>query len=252
MTETQNSHSDATAVHSPHRIGVILVGGGSGERLGAGKPKAFVELGGKTLLEHSVETVLSLEGPGHLVVVAPDSHAVEALAVLETLTERTGAKWSTNVARGGAERQFSVLNGLEQMPDWVEIVLVHDVARPLTPASLFVDIIHAVRTKQVGVIPVLPVVDTVKRVDGAGAVLETVDRSALVHAQTPQGFLKEELSSAYERARGALTDDASVVQSVGGEVTTIPGSVLAHKLTTQSDAELLQCMLDTERKRSDS
>lgn len=237
--------SDATVLHGAHRLGVILVGAGSGERLGAGAPKAFVELGGKTLLERGVETVLSLEGPGHLVVVAPESHAAAALAVLESQTQHTGASWTTNVAIGGPERHVSVMNGLEQLPEWVDIVLVHDIARPLTPARVFTDVVHAVRERQAAVVPVLPVADTIKRIDDANRIVETVDRSRLVSSQTPQGFLRNELEAAYAAAPSHMTDDAAVVQASGLHVTTIEGSPRAHKLTTRADAELLQWMLDT-------
>lgn len=237
-------------MHGPHRLGIILVGAGSGTRLGAGVPKAFTELGEQTLLERSVQTVLSLDGPGHLVVVAPDSHANEALAVLEAQTERTGAAWTTTVARGGTERHFSVMNGLEQMPEWVDVVLVHDVARPLTPATLFADVAHAVRQRQCAVVPVLPLVDTVKRVDTTGVILETVDRTQLVSSQTPQGFLKDELQSAYEQVREEMTDDAAVAQAAGFTITTIPGSLRAHKLTTQADLQLLQWMLESDGKQA--
>lgn len=246
MTETSGPSSEATTLHSPHRLGVILVGAGSGERLAAGVPKAFVELGQKTLLERTVETVLSLDGPGHLVLVVPESHAAEALALLETQTQRTGAAWSTNVALGGAQRHFSVMNGLAQMPEWVDIVLVHDVARPLAPAKLFEDVARAVRQRQRAVVPVLPIVDTVKRVDDEGVILETVDRTNLVSSQTPQGFLMAELQSAYEQVRHEMTDDAAVAQAAGFVVTTIPGSAQAHKLTTQADVQLLKWMLDSD------
>lgn len=250
MTETSGPSSEVVALHSPHRLGVILVGAGSGARLGAGLPKAFTELGQQTLLERSVQTVLSLDGPGHLVVVAPDAYATEALAVLEAQTQSTGAAWTTNVALGGTERHFSVMNGLEQMPEWVDVVLVHDVARPLTPTTLFADVAHAVRERQSAVIPVLPVVDTVKRVDESGVILETVDRTQLVISQTPQGFLKDELQTAYEQVRDEMTDDAAVAQAAGFTVTTIPGSLRAHKLTTQADVQLLQWMLESDSEQA--
>lgn len=234
-------------MQSPHRVGVILVGAGSGERLNAGIPKAFVKLGGETLITRAVRTVLSLELPGHLVVVAPDGFADAALEVLESESATSGATWSTNVALGGPERHVSVANGLELMPEWVETVLVHDVARPLAPASLFRDVIHAVRERRAGVIPVLPVVDTIKRVDAAGAVWETVNRDELVRVQTPQGFPRDALDAAYERATEHQTDDSAVFADAGFPVTTVPGSERAVKLTTAADAEVLEWMLISAR-----
>lgn len=232
-------------VHTPHRIGVILVGAGSGERLNAGIPKAFVTLGGETLLTRAVRTVLGLPLPGHLVVVAPPERAAEVLDVLELESQETGATWSTNVAAGGLERHVSVENGLALMPEWVETVLVHDVARPLTPGSLFLDVIHAVRERQTGVVPVLPVVDTLKRIDLAGMVTETVNRDELARVQTPQGFPRAALAAAYEQASAFHTDDSAVFSGAGYPVTTVPGSERALKLTTSADRETLEWMLSS-------
>lgn len=246
MTKPIPASADSAALHTPHRLGVILVGAGRGERLGAALPKAFVSLGNKTLIERCVETVLTLEGPGHLVVVASDDRAGEVLEVLERATETTGASWSTSVALGGPERHFSVMNGLEVMPEWIDTVLVHDIARPLTPASLFTAVAHVVRERGAGVVPVLPITDTVKERAEDGVIVRTVDRSILVSAQTPQGFPHQSLLAAYEKVEGHLTDDAAVVQAAGFEVTSIPGSPLAHKLTTADDLRLLEWMLSQE------
>lgn len=246
MTLSSDPGAQESAKQSPHRVGVILVGAGSGQRLGAGIPKAFVQLQGKSLLERAIETVLSMNVTGHLVVVVPESHAAGALSVLEAETESTGGRWSTNVAMGGLERHFSVMNGLELMPEWVETVLVHDIARPLTPVSQFTQVMHAVAERRAGVVPVLPITDTVKRISDAGDIIETVDRSVLVSAQTPQGFPRHELSAAYESVRGNPTDDASVAQAAGFSVTTVPGDPRAHKITTAADLRLLAWMLETE------
>ena len=238
--------SSAVSVHPPHRLGVILVAAGAGQRLGAGIPKALVPLRGRTLLERSIQTIVSLEMPGHLVVVLPEGHAAAGLNALEAATANTRALWGTSVAPGGSERQDSVHNGLAALPQEVDVVLVHDVARPLTPAQLFLDVAHAVREQNTGVVPVLPVTDTVKRIDSSGTVLGTVDRSELALAQTPQGFPREMLQAAYDDAKEQFTDDAAVVQFAGFSVVTIAGHPLAHKLTSPADARLLEWMLDTE------
>lgn len=243
MTDSSPLASDANTLHSPHRLGVILVGAGRGERLGAGIPKAFVQLGGKSLLERAIETVLSIHADGHLVAVVPESHAAGALNVLEEVSARAHTSWGTNVAFGGVERHFSVMNGLELMPEWVEIVLVHDVARPLTPAAVFVRVAHAVAAQKRGVVPVMPVIDTVKRVNADGDVLETVNRNELVLAQTPQGFPREQLVAAYARVDGVPTDDAEVFQGAGFAVTTVEGDQLAHKVTSAADIRTLESLL---------
>lgn len=242
-----SDETHSITVQTPHRLGVVLVAAGQGERLGAGIPKAFVPLGGVTLIERAIKTVLSINLPGHLVIVVPEGHAAAGLNMLEMATQTSGATWTTSVVTGGAERQHSVQNGLDTMPLSIDVVLVHDVARPLTPAQLFVEVAHAVRERNKGVIPVLPVTDTVKRLDTHGDVRETVNRSELGFAQTPQGFPLNILRASYEHVDEQFTDDASVVQAAGYAVTTIQGDARAHKLTTVNDAHLLEWMLQKEK-----
>jgi len=251
VTASPHDELSSTELTSPHRLGVIVVGAGNGTRLNAGIPKAFVQLGDKTLIEHAIETVVHLPGPGHLVAVVPEGYAAEVLDVLEVATESSGASWSTNVAAGGQERHQSVRNGLEMMPEWVDIVLVHDAARPLAPATLFERVAHAVRERSSAVVPVLPLADTVKTVSADGQVQQTLDRSTLALAQTPQGFVRQELVAAYDRVDTVHTDDAAVVHAAGFSVTIVSGSERAMKLTTQADMRLLQWML-TEEENLDS
>jgi len=247
VTASVQNDLSSTELTSPHRLGVIVVGAGDGTRLNAGIPKAFVQLGEKSLMQRAIETVVSLPGPGHLVAVVPDARAAEVLGLLEQATQTAGASCGTNIALGGAERHLSVQNGLEMMPEWVETVLVHDAARPLAPASLFQRVAHAVRERNASVVPVMQVTDTVKRLNAAGDVEETLDRSLLALAQTPQGFPREALVAAYERVNSAHTDDAAVVQAAGFTVTTVGGSERALKLTTAADLRLLEWMLIQDR-----
>lgn len=235
------SEPTAAPPHEAGRAGVILVAAGSGSRLGAGIPKAFTRLGGVELLAHGVRTVTALGGAGHLVLVIPAALAPRALALAAEHARPGG--WAVSVVAGGAERHDSVLAGLDALPDGVDVVLVHDAARPLAPAALFRAVIARVRATGVSHIPALPVVDTVKRVDPTGAVLAGVDRADLVAVQTPQGFPLAVLRAAHERVTGTPTDDAAVVQAAGAPVRTIPGDHRAHKLTTPWDARLLELLL---------
>ncbi len=241
---------------SPHHLpvlGVVVVAAGSGERLGAGRPKAFVELGGRTLLEHVVSTVLSIGRPGQLVLVVPESRAGEALEIAEGLVP-AGSGWQVSVVGGGRERHESVRKGLDALQDGIETVLVHDAARPLTPAAVFERVADEVARTRNGVIPVLPVVDTLKRVDLSGTVRSTADRRILVAVQTPQGFPRDTLVAAHQTAQAreesaspandAPTDDAEVVQRFGGVVHTIPGDPRSHKLTNPEDLLMLHGLLD--------
>lgn len=212
------------------RIAVIVVAAGSGTRLGAGAPKAFVPLVGRTLLERSLHAVRGMQAVAQVIVVAPQARLAEAASLAEA-----ACGFPVSVVAGGETRQQSVAAGLAALADAVEVVLVHDAARALTPSALFDAVVDAVDATGGGVIPGLPVSDTVKRVDGAGAVRETVDRSALAAVQTPQGFPRAQLVAAYEAATRDETDDAGLVAAAGHPVTVIPGDAHAFKVTTPWD-----------------
>ncbi len=245
-----NPGSDDLAPHTLPTLGVVLVGAGRGERLGGGVPKAFVELHGRPLIEFGIGVVTSLPHAGHLVLVVPESHAAQALELVDlVLPERS--RWEVSVVAGGRERHESVRFGLDALPSSIETVLVHDAARPFASAELFERVIDGVRRDGTGVVPALRVSDTLKRVDAEGNVHETVDRAGLVSVQTPQGFPRELLEAAYsgaelqlgETASSLPTDDAEVVQRAGGQVRTVSGELRAHKLTTPDDFPVLEHFL---------
>ncbi|MBP6684847.1 MAG: 2-C-methyl-D-erythritol 4-phosphate cytidylyltransferase [Leucobacter sp.] len=244
-------HEPSTgAPHSLSALGVVLVAAGRGERLGAGIPKAFVELGGRTLIEHCTSIVTGLPSGGHLVIVVPEDSAAETLGRVSNVIP-SGSSWEVSVTPGGRERHESVRFGLDALHDQADIVLVHDAARPLAPAELFERVAAEVRRTGSSVIPALAVTDTLKRVSADGVVHETVDRAPLVAVQTPQGFPREQLAAAHDRlgsggaheGTGQPTDDAEVVQRAGGTVRTVPGDTLAHKLTTPGDLAVLEALL---------
>lgn len=148
---------------------------------------------------------------------------------------------------GGAERTDSVRAGLAAAGD-AELVLVHDAARPLTPAPMIERVVAALRAGASAVIPVLPVADTIKRVGPDGAVEATVDRADLRAVQTPQGFTAAALRAAYDAAPGELaTDDAGLVERAGGTVVTVPGDPLALKITTAFDLRVAEVLAQEQR-----
>ena len=214
-------------------VAVIVVAAGSGTRLGATVPKAFVEVAGRTILERSLRSVLGMVEPAQVVVVAPH----EQLAEAEGIARATfgGASDAVTVVAGGDTRQQSVAAGLAVLDDSVEVVLVHDSARSLTPSSQFETVVARVRETGSGVIPGLAVADTIKQVDWTGAVERTVERSALVAVQTPQGFPREMLVTSYLAADQDYTDDAALVASFGHGVSVVDGDPLAFKITTPWD-----------------
>jgi len=172
-----------------------------------------------------------------LVVVAPAMLVTDA----RELVNLSGL--DVIVVAGGASRQASVAAGLAVVEPQVQIVLVHDAARPLTPSDQFDRIVTQVRRTGSGAIPGLPVSDTVKRIAGDGTVEETVDRSALSAVQTPQGFPRDQLDAAYAAATDDATDDAALLAAIGHPVTVIAGDPMAFKITTQWDLRRAQQLL---------
>ncbi|AYG02837.1 2-C-methyl-D-erythritol 4-phosphate cytidylyltransferase [Gryllotalpicola protaetiae] len=210
------------------KVAVIVVAAGSGTRLGAGVPKAFVQLAGRSILEHSLHSVAGMSSQPHVVVVAPEELLDDARAVLERVIGAGDA------VAGGVTRQASVAAGLALVGD-ADIVLVHDAARALTPAALFDRVVDTVAATGSGAIPGLPVSDTIKRTAEGGAIIATVDRAELSAVQTPQGFPAAPLRAAYEAAARDVTDDAQLMADAGHPVAVVEGDPLAFKITTAWD-----------------
>ncbi|MFJ6652850.1 2-C-methyl-D-erythritol 4-phosphate cytidylyltransferase [Microbacterium sp. NPDC091313] len=214
----------------PH-VAVIVVAAGSGTRLGAGAPKAFVGIDEHTVLRHALVQVLAA-GPAQIVVVAPDDRTGDALT--EVLAVAGEKRDLVSVVSGGATRQESVRAGLASVWPDVRHVLVHDAARALTPPDVFRRVLAALDDGSAAVVPVVPVVDTLKRVEGAVAVA-AVDRSELAAAQTPQGFSRVDLDAAYAAADREYTDDATLMAEAGHPIAVVAGDERAFKITTPSD-----------------
>ena len=217
-------------------VAVLVPAAGAGLRLGPGGPKALRLLAGEPLLVHAVRRVAAAPSVRMIVVAAP---AAEVEAVRELLAPVA----PVTVVAGGAERQESVSLALAAVPAEIEVVLVHDAARALTPPQLIESVAAAVRQGHPAVIPVLPVVDTIKEVGPGEVVLGTVDRGVLRSVQTPQGFRRGVLAAAHAAAAGALTDDAGLVEKSGVPVTCVPGSELAMKITRPLDLILAEALL---------
>ncbi|MEV0805582.1 2-C-methyl-D-erythritol 4-phosphate cytidylyltransferase [Micromonospora sp. NPDC050200] len=217
-------------------VAVLVPAAGAGVRLGPGAPKALRLLGGEPLLVHAVRRIAAAPSVHTIVVAAP---ATEVAAVRRLLAPVA----SVVVVPGGAERQASVAAALAAVPPGPGIVLVHDAARALTPPELIESVAAAVRAGHHAVIPVLPVVDTIKEVGVGEVVLGTVDRSALRAVQTPQGFRRDVLTAAHAAARDPLTDDAGLVEKQGVPVFCVPGSEYALKVTRPFDLALAEYLL---------
>jgi 2-C-methyl-D-erythritol 4-phosphate cytidylyltransferase len=217
-------------------VAVLVPAAGAGVRLGPGGPKALRLLDGEPLLVHAVRRMAAAPSVRLIVVAAPATDVDAVRALLASIAPVT-------VVAGGAERQQSVAAALDAVPDDVLIVLVHDAARALTPPEQVEAVAAAVRGGLPAVIPVLPVVDTVKEVDADGFVLGTVDRGALRIVQTPQGFAHEVLAAAHASATDPLTDDAGLVEKAGVRVACVPGSEYAMKITRPLDLIIAEALL---------
>jgi 2-C-methyl-D-erythritol 4-phosphate cytidylyltransferase len=210
---------------SAPRVWAVIVAAGWGERFGG--PKQFSELGGARLVDHAVATASAVCDA--VVLVVPDAADWQGAEV-------------TALATGGASRADSVRAGLAAVPATAEVVVVHDAARPLASAELFRSVIAAVRAGADGAVPGLAVADTLKRVDDV-RVTATVDRVGLVAVQTPQAFSAGILRAAH--ASGAeATDDAALVEAVGGDVVVVPGDPRNLKVTGPADLMLAAALLE--------
>lgn len=218
----------------------IVPAAGSGERLAAGVPKAFYQLEGHSLVERAVTGLLDSGVVDTVVVAVPPDRTDEAKLILGR---------NATVVPGGSSRTDTVsraLAALRATPDTAapDFVLVHDAARALTPPALIARVVEALRSGHDGVVPALPVSDTIKAVDANGVVLGTPERAGLRAVQTPQGFATELLLRAYQHAGSAVfTDDASLVEHVGGQVHVVDGDPLAFKITNQLDLMLAKAIV---------
>lgn len=218
------------------RVAAIIPAAGLGVRFGAQQPKAFFELGGLSLLTRSA---LALATQADVIIVAvPAEHISIAAQELDSIDAQI------HIVVGGATRQDSVAAAMAIVPENIEFVLVHDAARPLVPVTVIADVLKELGAGAQAVVPVLPVVDTIKRVDNNGDVVETVDRNSLRRVQTPQGFTTALLAQAFADPTHVATDEAGLVERLGVAIRTIPGSERAFKITTPDDVAFALSLLE--------
>lgn len=217
---------------------VIVPAAGRGERLGPGAPKALRTLAGQPILLHAVRNLATARDIDLIVVAVPEDAVEESRALL------AGIELPITIVSGGDTRQDSVARALLALPPEVDVVLVHDAARPLVPAEVVDRVAAAVRAGAEAVIPTLGVVDTIKEVDGDGIVRATLDRSRLHAVQTPQGFDRDLLQRAHASSDGGdATDDAGLVERMGASVHVVPGHEEAFKITRPLDLVLAEAIV---------
>jgi 2-C-methyl-D-erythritol 4-phosphate cytidylyltransferase len=217
----------------------VIVAAGRGDRLGLDRPKAFAKLNGRPLLAESLERLEGSDWVDAIVVVAPAEW--EEPSIL--LAEEIGAGKVSACVTGGATRAESVRAGVAEVPEDALVVLVHDAARPVLPPEVVERVLAPLGEGWEGAVPSLPVADTLKRADGDGTVLETVDRSGLQAVQTPQAFLALVLREALTGELGSATDCAALVEARGGRVRLVEGDARLLKVTTASDLAFVEALL---------
>jgi len=219
-------------------VWAVLAAAGSGERLGADRPKAFVRLGDRPLLAESLERLDASEWVDAIVVAAPPGWEEPTILLAEEL----GCSKVSSSVTGGATRGESVRLALSEVPEEAAVVLVHDAARPLLDDAVLARVLAALTEGWDGAVPGLPVADTVKRVE-AEQVVETLDRDALRAAQTPQAFVAQILRAAFDGDVSLASDCAMLVEAVGGRVTVVPGDPRLAKITDAVDLERVAALL---------
>lgn len=240
---------------TPSRTAAVIPAAGLGTRLGPGAPKALRPLGGTPILVHAVRAMALARAVELVVVVAPPNGVAEVQHLLDAHPLPAFDTTEVRVVPGGENRQRSVLAGLRALPEDVDVVLVHDAARPLVPVDTVAAVVAAVRDGAAAVVPGLPLADTVKEVapgaKGAPeAVTGTPERARLRAVQTPQGFDRAVLDEAHRRiaAEGeGATDDAGMVERLGRTVLVVPGHEEAFKITRPLDLVLAEAVLARRR-----
>ena len=211
-------------------VWAVLVAAGRGERLGLDQPKAFAKLGGDPLLAEPLRRLDDSGWVDAIVVVAPPGWEEPAILLAEEL----GCGKVSACVAGGTARADSVRAGLAEVPADAVAVLVHDAARPLVSDDVIARVLAPLSEGWDGVVPGLPVADTLKRVDAEGGIVETVARDSMWAVQTPQAFPVDVL----RRALAAGTDEtdcAGSVEAAGGRVKVVPGDERLLKVTTADD-----------------
>jgi 2-C-methyl-D-erythritol 4-phosphate cytidylyltransferase len=236
------SHQHGYKLEEPWKVGAVILGAGRGERLGYG-PKALIDLAGKPLLRHVLDAIAENETVSAISITAPH-HLVE---MFERIVVDAESAVPVTVLPGGPTRQTSAATGAASLPAALDWIAVTDVARPFTPQGIIDRLLRSLRVaaersattfRPCGVVPVLPLADSVHVVGDDSLITEKVERSSLRAAQTPQVFFRECLERAYEEAGAKAqqyTDEAGMVSCSGGAVVGVPGDFGNFKVTFPND-----------------
>lgn len=221
----------------------IIMAAGIGKRMGTGKPKQYLELAGRPILCHTLDKFQKAVAVDAIIIVAD-------MASIDVVKNQILKKYSYSkikwVVTGGEKRQDSVAAGLRASSQGYELVCIHDGVRPFVTPAL-IDKSFEMAAEHGACIVAIPVKDTIKRVDGSGKITETVERSSLWRAQTPQTFRYDVLESAMSQAMGEgfyATDDAALVERIGHDVYILAGNERNIKITTSEDLKIAEALCE--------
>lgn len=253
------SRPDDAVITTESRRALVVVAAGSGTRLGFGTPKAAVMLKDRTILDHALDAVTADLHLDLLVLVLPAEGGARRQLAPAAVAAAAGVEAEVLIISGGASRPESVAAGSEAVSEHATLnswgsapvhVLIHDAARPLTPASVFHRVLTALDSGAQAVVPAVEVADTIRRVDAAGRVAQTLPRSQLRAVQTPQGFTLTFLRQAADYLQNhreqaeSLTDEAMIAEHLGVDVVVTAGDPRALKITTAADLSTAGALLD--------
>ncbi|MFT4148518.1 MAG: 2-C-methyl-D-erythritol 4-phosphate cytidylyltransferase [Micrococcaceae bacterium] len=214
------------------KIAVIITAAGNGTRLAQSLPKAAVAINGRSIIERAIDTVLQLPELSQLVITVPceDQHITPLIPQHDAIS----------IVTGGATRQESVCEAVKVIKN-ADYVLVHDAARCFTPLAVYTRVVAKLKQGHEAVIPVMPVVDTIKKVEG-DIVVEEIDRNTLASVQTPQGFTTQALVQAHQKTKLQASDDATLASLAGYQVHTVAGDYRALKITYPLDVKVAESL----------
>lgn len=228
------------------RVFTAVPAAGAGLRMGLGYSKAYVDLAGMPLLSWTLKALLASPFIDHVTTACRSG---EVDLCLREVIAKAGLQDRVSVIEGGKERQDTVWNLILSSPQERDMVLIHDGARPLVAPALIREVLEAA-AEWGAAISAVPVTDTVKQsMDGGETVKDTLDRSWLYAAQTPQAFHRDLIVTAHRRARKegwSVTDDASLIEQLGHKVRLVKGDVGNIKVTTLDDLELVRCIIQSQ------
>lgn len=223
------------------RIALIIPAAGAGKRLGSDTPKPYLNLAGKPILEHTLTAFASLNEIEQVIVSTSES----CFPITKQILNRVFPGKKTRAVPGGRERQDSIHNALQFVEDEIDLIGIHDAVRPFIERDAIVKCFQQAN-KMGGAIVAIPAKDTIKRAGTNMKILDTPNRENLWQAQTPQFFQKELLLTAYNYAKEhgvSGTDDASLVEKIGGHVTLVEGNRENFKITYPLDLTLAELLL---------